>query len=107
MLWKAWNSDVEVVDVMVLDMSNEIDPVDEATFNRLPDVFPDWWVPSESENIAAPMVFSSLKERVPVHERGKKSNEDALQELCQSFRAAYLYTSDACMSRDQSSLDKT
>jgi hypothetical protein len=59
-LRKAGNSDIEVVAMMFLDVSNEIDPVEEATFDRFPDVFPGWWVPSEGKDIATPMLFSGL-----------------------------------------------
>lgn len=60
MFWKAGNSDVEVVVVVFFDVSNEIDPVDKASFDRLPDLFSDWRIPPKSQNIATPMLLSSL-----------------------------------------------
>lgn len=48
MFWEAGDSDVEVVAIVFLNVSNEVDPVNEATFNRLPDVFPNGRVPSKS-----------------------------------------------------------
>lgn len=108
MFWEAWNGDVEVVAMVFLDMSNEINPVDKATFDGLPDVFAGWWITSESENIATSMLFGGLDKESTIHSRATiESSKDLPQELCQSFRAAYWYTSDACMSRDQSSLGKT
>jgi len=58
--WKAGNSYIEVVVVVLLDVSNEVDPVDKASFNRLPDLFPGWRVPSKGQNIAASVLFSGL-----------------------------------------------
>ena len=75
MFWEAGNSDVKVIAVMFLDVPDEIDPVDETTFNRLPDVFPSWWVPSESEDIATAMLFSSLSKENMSH----PTNEDKRQ----------------------------
>jgi len=58
--WKAGNSDIEVVVVVFLDVSNEVDPVDKASFDRLPDLFSGWRVPPKSQNIATSMLLSSL-----------------------------------------------
>ena len=60
MFGKARNSDIEVVAVVLLDMSNKVDSVDKASFNRLPDLFPGWRVSSESQNITTPVFFCSL-----------------------------------------------
>ena len=60
MFWKAGNSDIEVVVVVFLDVSNEIDSVDKASFDRLPDLFSGWRVPPKSQNIATSMLLSSL-----------------------------------------------
>ena len=58
--WKAGNSDIEVVAVVFLDVSNEVDSMDKATVDRLPDLFPGRRVPSKSQNIATPVLFGSL-----------------------------------------------
>lgn len=60
MFWKAGNSDIEVIAVVFLDVSNEIDSVDKASFNCLPDLLPGWRIPSKSQNITTSVLFSSL-----------------------------------------------
>ena len=62
MFRKARDGDIEVVAVMFLDVSNEIDPMHKASLNRLPDFFPSWRIPSESQNVATAMLFSGLGE---------------------------------------------
>jgi len=47
-LWKAGNSDIEVVAVVFLGVPNEVDSMDKASFDRLPNFFPGWRVPSKS-----------------------------------------------------------
>lgn len=75
MLWKPGNGDAEVVAMVFLDVSNEIDPMDEAALNRLPDVFTDWWVPPESENIAAPMLLGGLGKESMFHSRATMESD--------------------------------
>ena len=60
MFWKAGNSDIEVVAVVFLGVPNEVDSMDKASFDRLPDFFPGRGVPSKSQNIATSVLFSSL-----------------------------------------------
>jgi hypothetical protein len=64
---KAGNSDIEVVAMVLLNVSNEIDPVDKAALNRLPDFFPGWRIPSQSQDIATSMLFSGLGEENAVY----------------------------------------
>ena len=63
MFWKAGNGDIEVIAIVSLDVSNEVDSMNEASFNRLPDFFSGWRVSSKSQNIATPVFFSSLGKR--------------------------------------------
>jgi hypothetical protein len=48
LFWEAGNSNVEIFAVVSLGVSNEINAMDKATFDRLPDIFPGWRVTSES-----------------------------------------------------------
>jgi len=57
---KAGNSNIEVVAVVFLDVPNEVNPMGKATFHCLPNFFPDWRVPSKSQNVATPVLFSGL-----------------------------------------------
>ena len=60
MFWEARNSDVEVVAIVFLDVLNEIDSMNEAPFDRLPDLRPGWRIPTKCQNITTAMLFSSL-----------------------------------------------
>lgn len=90
MFWKTGKSDIKVVAVVFLDMSDEIDSMNKTTFDRLPDVFPGWWVPSESQNIATSMLLGGLgTENTCYPQRGRlNQGYHAPQELCQFFLAA-------------------
>jgi len=57
---KAGNSDIKVVAVVFLDVPNEVNPMGEASFHRLPDFFPGWRVSSKSQNVATSVLFSGL-----------------------------------------------
>jgi hypothetical protein len=57
---EAWNRNIEVVPVVFLEVPNEINAVNKATFYGLPYVFPSWRIASEGQNIATPMLFSGL-----------------------------------------------
>ena len=59
-LRKARNSDIEVVAVVFLDVSDEVDSMDKTSLNRLPDLFPGRRVPSKSKNITTSVFFGSL-----------------------------------------------
>ena len=63
MFWKAGNSDIEVVIVVFLDVSNEVDSMDKTSFNGLPDIFTSWGVPSKCQNIAASVLLSGLSHK--------------------------------------------
>ena len=67
MFWKAGNSNIEVVAVVFLDVSDEVDSMDEASFNRLPDFFPSGRVPSKSQNVATSVLLSSLGQENTVY----------------------------------------
>jgi len=58
--WKTGNSDIEVVVVVFLDVSDEVDSMNEASLNGLPDLFPGWRVSPKRQNIATAVLFSSL-----------------------------------------------
>jgi len=58
--WKTGNSDVEVVVIVFLDVSDEVDSMNEASLNGLPDLFPGWRVSPKCQNIATAVLFSSL-----------------------------------------------
>lgn len=74
MLWEAWNSDIEVVAVVFLCVSNEINSMGKATFNRLPDICPSWWVASQSKNVATPMFFRGLGKDNVIQPTGDEKN---------------------------------
>jgi hypothetical protein len=65
--WEAGNSDIEVIVVVFLDVPNEVDSMDKASFDCLPDFFTGWRVPSKSQNIATSVVFSSLGQENTVY----------------------------------------
>jgi hypothetical protein len=60
MFWEARDSDIEVVVVVLLNMSDEVDPMDKASVDGLPNLFSSWRVPSKSENIATTVLLSGL-----------------------------------------------
>lgn len=60
MLRKAGNCDIEVVVVVSLDVTNEINSMDKTAFDCLPNVFPRWRIPSQSQNITTSMLLSGL-----------------------------------------------
>ena len=60
MFWEARDSDIEVVVMVLLDMSDEIDSMDKASVDGLPNLFSSWRVPSKGENIATAVLFSGL-----------------------------------------------
>ena len=62
MFRKAGNSDIEVVIVVFLDVSDEVDSMDETPFNSLPDIFTGWRVPPKSQNIATSVLLGSLSQ---------------------------------------------
>lgn len=63
MFWKSGNSNIEVVVVVFLDVSNEVDSMDKTSFDGLPDIFTGWGVPSKCQNIAASVLLSSLSHK--------------------------------------------
>lgn len=60
MFRKAGNSDIEVVVVVFLDVSDEVDSMDETAFNSLPDIFTGGGVASKCQNIATSVLLGSL-----------------------------------------------
>ena len=50
MLWESCDCDLEVIPVVLSDMSNEIDPVSKATLNGCPGILPSRGVATKSEN---------------------------------------------------------
>jgi len=58
--WKTGNSDIEVVAVVILDVSDEVDSMNKASVNGFPDLFPSWRVSPKCQNIATAVLFSSL-----------------------------------------------
>ena len=68
--WKTGNGDVEVVAVVFLDVSDEVDPMNETSVNGLPDLFPSWRVSPKCQNIATAVLLGSLdQEKVLAVER--------------------------------------
>ena len=68
--WKTGNSDIKVVAIVILDVSNEVDSMNKASVNSLPDLLSGWRVSPKRQNIAAAVIFSSLdQENVLAAER--------------------------------------
>jgi hypothetical protein len=53
MLWEAWDRDLEVIPMVLSDMSNEIDSVSKATLNSCPGILTSRGVAAKSENVPA------------------------------------------------------
>jgi hypothetical protein len=59
-LREAGHGDIKVVVVMLVNVTDEVDTMGEATLYGLPFFFSGWRVTTESEDIPAPMSFCFL-----------------------------------------------
>ena len=55
MLWEPCNRDIEVIPMVLSNMSNEIDPVSKATLNSCPGILTGRGVAAKSENVPTAM----------------------------------------------------
>lgn len=60
MLWESCDRDLEVIPVVLSDMSNEIDPMSKATLNRCPGILTSRRVATKSKNVPTTMEFGFL-----------------------------------------------
>ena len=60
MLRETGDCDIKVVTIFSMDVSDEVNAVDETPFDRFPFFFALRWVPSEGEDVTASVLFRFL-----------------------------------------------